>query len=86
MNDRKPDISVLLPDEATVSARRDALTAAARTGGSPVPHGRGSRRLRRYRPLAIAATIAVVLVAFGFFALERDDGAPSVPAASPTPR
>ena len=78
MNDRKPDISVLLPDEATIGARRDALTAAAKVGDPPAPHGRGSRRLRRYRSLAAATTIAVVLVAFGFFALERDDGAPSV--------
>lgn len=79
MNDRKPDISVLLPDDATVSARRDALTAAVRTGTSSVSHGRhDSRRLRRYRPVAVAATIAVVLVAFGFFAFEKHDGGPSV--------
>lgn len=82
MNDRKPDISVLLPDEATVSARRDALKAAAGTGGPPASDGRrDSRRLRRFRPVAVATTIAVVLVAFGFFALERDDGAPSVQPA-----
>jgi hypothetical protein len=79
VNDRKPDISVLLPDDATVTARRDALTAAVRTGE---PHGRrGSRRLRRYRLVAVAATIAIVLVACGFFAFEKDDGAPSVQPA-----
>jgi hypothetical protein len=81
VNDRKPDISVLLPGEAMVSARRGVLVAAARAGSSPVSHGRSSRRLRRYRPVAVAATIAVVLVGFGLFALERDDGAPSVQPA-----
>ena len=82
MNDRRPDISVLLPDDATVAARRDALTAAARTGGPPAPQDRrGPRRLRRYRTVAVATIIAVVLVAFGFLALERNDGAPSVQPA-----
>lgn len=78
MNDRKPEISVLLPDDAVVTARRDALMAAVRAGRSPAPH----RRLasRRYRLVAVATTIAVVLAAFGFFAFEKDD-APTVQPA-----
>ncbi len=76
MNDRKPDISPLLPDDATVAARRDALAAAV-SGGTPAH----PRRTRRYRLLAAASAIAVVLVAFGIFAFERDDGAPSVSPA-----
>jgi hypothetical protein len=82
VNDRKPDISVLLPDDATVTARRDALTAAARAGRPPVSHGRRDwRRLRRYRLVAVATTVAIVLAAFGFFAFEKHDGAPSVQPA-----
>ena len=81
MNDRRPDISVLLPDDATLAARRDALTAAARAGMTPAALGRPVRRRRLYRLVGATATIAVVLVAFGFFAFEKYDSAPSVQPA-----
>jgi hypothetical protein len=75
VTDPKPEISVLLPDEATVAARRDALTAAARAGVPPVRRRPGW--LRGYRPVVAATAFAIVLVALGFFAFEKDD-APTV--------
>jgi hypothetical protein len=78
VNDRKPEISVLLPGDAMVTARRDALMAAVRAGKPPVSHVR--RGSRHFRLAAVATTIAVVLVAFGFFAFEKDD-APTVQPA-----
>jgi hypothetical protein len=80
LNGRKPDISALLPDEATIAARGDALVAAAREGKDLVS-GRTISRLRRYRTVAVATAIAIVLVALGFVAFEKDDNGPSVQPA-----
>jgi hypothetical protein len=69
----KPDLSVLLPDDATVAARRDALTAAVKTAGRY-----DSRRPRSALPL-LGAALAVVVAATVF--LLASGGA----SESPTP-
>jgi hypothetical protein len=80
----KPDLSPLLPDDATLKARREALVSAVRPGGQDpyrVP-GRGRRAARLAAGAAMAVAVIAAVLVFGAggdptpaaFAVESQEG------------
>lgn len=76
MSKPKPDLSPLLPDEATLKARRAALVDAVSPGGDSPERGTGWRRRAPRLALGAAAAVAVVVAVLIF----RSGGDPT-PAA-----
>jgi len=81
MNESKPDLSPLLPDDAALKARRAALVDAvdpSRKGRPPAP-GRGRRGLR----LALGTAMAVAAVALALILMAGGDPTPTAFAVEP---
>jgi len=81
MNESRPDLSPLLPDEDTLKARRAVLVDAAdpsRPGRQPAP-----RRRRRGLRLALGAAMAVTAVAVALIFRAGGDPTPKAFAVEP---
>lgn len=81
MSKPKPDLSPLLPDDATLKARRAALVDAVGSGGQDPQPGRGwGRRVPR---LALGAAMAIAAVAVALIVSAGGDNAPAAFAVEP---
>jgi hypothetical protein len=89
MSDKDPYISALLPDEATVDARRTALAAAARDAdsdaGKALRHGRPALAVAAGALIVAAAAAAIVLLTGGSSRSTPAYGAELVRFAESTP-
>lgn len=81
MNKPKPDLSPLLPNDATLKARRAVLVDAVGPGG-PRPKGAGGRR-RRGPGLALGAAVALVAVVVALIVSAGGDNPPPAFAVEP---
>lgn len=83
MNERGPDLSPLLPDDATLKARRAALVEAV----SPSGPGRtpGTARHRRGLRLALGAALALAAVTVALIVSAGGDNPPAAFAVEPQP-
>jgi hypothetical protein len=78
---RKPDLSPLLPDDATLKARRTALVDAVGSGGrDPQPGGGWGRRVPR---LALGAAMAIAAVAIALIVSAGGDNTQAAFAVEP---
>jgi hypothetical protein len=77
----KPDLSPLLPDDATLKARRAALVDAIRPGGGAPQPGPGWRR--RAPRLALTAATAVAIIAAVLIFRAGGDPTPAAFAVEP---
>jgi hypothetical protein len=81
MNKRKPDLSPLLPDDATLKARRTALVdAVSSSGPGPRP---GAAWRRRGPRLALGAATALAAVAVALIVSAGGDNTPAAFAVEP---
>lgn len=81
MSKSKPDLSPLLPDDATLRARREALVDAVGSGGQDPQPGPGwSRRVPR---LALGAAMAIAAIAVALIVSAGGDNAPAAFAVEP---
>jgi len=81
MSKPKPDLSPLLPDDATLKARRQALVDAVRPGGKG-PHRAPGRRRPSPR-LALGAAMAVAVIAAVLIFAAGGDPTPTAFAVEP---
>lgn len=81
MTNCKPDLSPLLPDDATLKARRAALVDAIGSGGrDPQPPPGWARRVPR---LALGATTAIAAIAVALIVSAGGDHTPAAFAVEP---
>lgn len=81
MSKSKPDLSPLLPDDATLKARRAALVDAVDSGGQDPQPGPG--RSRRVPRLALGAAMAIAAIAVALIVSAGGDNAPAAFAVEP---
>jgi hypothetical protein len=77
----EPDLSSLLPDDATLKARRAALVDAVGSGGRAPQPGSGSRR--RVSRLALGAAAAIAAIAVAAIVSAGGDNPPAAFAVEP---